>query len=97
MVSFGRSGGDEKVVHVFEYICSINAKFIVYWLEQMIDHCLKCHWGICKSEVHDIRFKEAVFRFERCLMLVSFFDTDIVVSPSDIELGEDPGIFYLGD
>ena len=64
----------------------------MYWLEQMVNHCLKHCWGVCKSEVHDIRFKEAVFRFERCLVLVSFFDTDIVVSPSDIELGEDPGI-----
>ena len=63
----------------------------------MVDHCLERGWGVCKSEVHDIRFKEAVFHFERCLVLISFFDMDIVVSPSDVEFGEDPGILYLGD
>ena len=96
MVSFGRSSGNEKIVHIFEYICTIDAEFIVYWLEQMVDHCLKHGWGICKSEVHDIWLEEAVFRLERCFVLVSF-DTDIVVSPSDIKFSEDPGVFYLSD
>ena len=48
-------------------------------------------------KVHDIWLEEAVFCLERCFVLVSFFDTDIVVSPSDIKFSEDPGIFYLSD
>ena len=64
-------------------------------------------WGIEERRQSDVSAysrakerivtKEAVFCFERCLVLVSFFDTDIVVSPSDIEFGEDPGVLYLGD
>ena len=32
---------------------------------------------------------------EGCLPLVPISDADVVVSPSDVELGEDLGVFYL--
>ena len=44
MMGSCRSGGDKEIIHVFEYICPIDAELIVNWLEQMIDHCLKCGW-----------------------------------------------------
>ena len=65
MVSFGRSSGDEEVIHILEYICSIDTEFIVYWLEQIVDHCLKCRWGVCKSEVHCYVLVERSARLER--------------------------------
>ena len=78
-------------------ICSINAEFVVDWLEQLIHHRLKCGWWICKSEVHNIGFEEAEFRFEHHLVLIPFLDVNIVISPSDIKFSKDPGIFCLSD
>ena len=97
MMGSGRSSGNEKIIHILEYICTIDAEFIVYWLEEMVDHCLKRGWRIGKSEVHDIRLEKSIFRFECCFVLVPFLDANIVVSPSDIEFRKDPGIFYLCD
>ena len=34
---------------------------------------------------------------EGCLPLISILDANVVVSPSDVKLGEDLGIFYLVD
>ena len=88
---------DEEIIHILEYIGTINTEFIVDRLEQMINHCLECGWGICKPKVHNIGLKEAIFCLECCFVLITFFDTDIVVPPPDIEFSKDPGIFYLGN
>ena len=52
----------------------------------MIHHGLECCWGIGESEIHYEGFKEAIFGFEGRFVFVPFFDTDVVVPPSDIKL-----------
>ena len=96
-MGLSRSCCDEKIVHIFQYIGTTNAEFIMDRLEQVIDHCLEHGWGVCESKVHDIRLKKAIFCFECCLVLISIFDMDVVVPPSDIKLSKDPGVFYLSN
>ena len=51
-----------------------------------VNHCLECCRGICETKEHDRWFEEAFGREEGCLPFVAFSDSDIVISPSDIEL-----------
>ncbi|KIJ60822.1 hypothetical protein HYDPIDRAFT_97867, partial [Hydnomerulius pinastri MD-312] len=61
--------------------------------EDVIHHRLERCWGVGKAEEHDRRFEEPAVSPEGGLPFVSFFDTDIVVSPAYVKLGEDFGVF----
>jgi hypothetical protein len=53
--------------------------------------------GIGKSEEHYLRLKQASISGERCLSFISCFDVDVVVSLTDIKLGEKASVLKAVD
>src|SRR5882724_11278895 len=57
-------------------------------LEYLIHHGLESGWAVGETEEHDQGFEKSSVCAESSLPLITFLDADIVVSPSDIKLGE---------
>src|SRR5882762_8703340 len=57
-------------------------------LENVIHHGLEGGWAVSETKEHHQRFRESSVGAECSLPFITFFDTDIVVPPSDIQLGE---------
>src|SRR5882757_10055762 len=57
-------------------------------LENVIHHGLEGGWAVSETEEHHQRFEESSVGAECSLPFITFLDTDIVVPPSDIKLGE---------
>jgi hypothetical protein len=57
-------------------------------MEDLIYHNLECRWTIGETKVHYQGLKETLIGLECCHPLVALSDTDIIVSPVHIELGE---------
>src|SRR6266545_3950753 len=54
--------------------------------KDVIHHCLKCFRRICNTKEHHKRFKRS-FTTSKChFPFVSFLDTDIVITPTNIHL-----------
>ncbi|KAF9799044.1 hypothetical protein IEO21_10626 [Rhodonia placenta] len=70
-------------------------------MEDVIHHRLEGGGGIGEAEEHHQGFIQFPVSHKGRLPLVTGFDPDIVISPSDIELGEERGtaelIHHLGD
>ena len=85
--SFGVSGfvwrEDEEIVHVDH-----QPPFGYHIPKRVIHESLECCWRVAKSEEHDCWFEKTSVCDKSRLSLVSIFDTDIVVSPSYVKLGE---------
>jgi hypothetical protein len=60
--------------------------------EDGIHQCLKRGRRVGEPEEHDARFEKALVRNEGCLPFIAFFDLDVVVTLTNIKLGEDPCI-----
>src|SRR5258708_21537961 len=76
--------GDENIGHVDEYLsCSDKV------LEGVVHHSLKGGGGITKAEEHNQRFKHPMIGLKSGLPFVAFLNSDVVVSPSDVELTKD--------
>ena len=60
-------------------------------VEQVVHHGLKGRRAVGKSEIHHQWFVESAVCPESSFPFIAFLDSDIVVSPSDIELGEEFG------
>ena len=54
----------------------------------MVHECLECGGCIAESEEHDGGFKESHESDESSFPLVFFLNTDVVVSPMNVKLGE---------
>ncbi len=80
------------VVHVYSYSSPLKFVFEDGVLEDIVHHGLKSCRRVGESEVHDCGFEETIPRFECCFPLVSFLDSYVVVSPSNIQLCVDVGI-----
>src|SRR6267378_2258060 len=63
--------------------------------EDMVHHRLERAGRISQSEEHDKRFEEAVFRFKGSFFFVSRFDSNVIITPADVELREDVGVLHL--
>ena len=76
-------GVDYSIVHVARENPSIypRSKF-------RINHCLERCRGVCQTEEHDRWFKETFGCEESSFPFVTFLNSDVVVSPSDVELRE---------
>ena len=61
----------------------------------MIHEGLECQRSIAETEKHDCGFIETEGSNECGLSLIFFMDVNIVISPSDIEFGEESGIFHV--
>jgi hypothetical protein len=64
-------------------------------VQLLVHHCLEHGWRVPESKEHYQWFPEPVFGLKGCFVLISFFDVDIIVSLSDIGLGEYLGILDL--
>jgi hypothetical protein len=78
-------GGNDNVVHVDE-----QPPFYCFFSEDVIHHCLEGGWRICQSKEHDHWFKQPFAGFEGGFVFISFFQMDVVVSPVNVELSEQP-------
>jgi hypothetical protein len=86
-VEFVVRGEYEKVVHVDD-----EPSFGNHVSERVIHETLEGCWEVGKSKKHYHGFEEAFVGDESGLPLMSVFDSDIIVPPSDVELGECFGI-----
>ena len=83
-VLFHRRREDEDVVQVY------NDRSCVDLLSKdLVHHPLERRRRVGEPEEHDRRLEQSTVRPERCLPLVSFLHVHVVVSPSDVHLGED--------
>ena len=89
-VGLGVRGGDKEVVHIDD-----EPSFGNHVSEQVVHELLERGGGVAKAKEHDRRFKESFACDEGHLPLIAIFDADIVVSPTDIELGEVASVFQL--
>ena len=56
------------------------------------------HWrSIAETEKHDYGFIETEGSNECGFPLIFFVNANIVISPSDIEFGEESGVFHVID
>jgi len=69
----------ENVIKVYE-----DMSLRDFDVEDVVHHCLEGSRGIGKSKKHDKRFKEALICSEGSFEFISFFDTNIIVPPSNI-------------
>ena len=81
----GRIGGvNEKVIHVDD-----KPSFRNHIAKRVIHETLEGGRGIGETKEHHHRFEEPFMGDEGSFPLMSIFDSDIIVSPLDVELGED--------
>ena len=81
----GHVGGiNEEVVHVND-----KPSFRDHIVKGVIHEVLESGRGIGETKEHHSGLEESFMSNEGSFPLMSIFDLDIVVSPSDIELGED--------
>ena len=85
-------GEDKEVIHVDD-----KPSFHNHVSEGVVHESLECRWGVGESEEHHSWFKEAFMCDEGSLPLVAILDAHVVVSPADIKLGEQFGIFEFVD
>ena len=81
----GHVGGiNEEVIHVND-----KPSFCDHIMKGVVHEALESGGGNGKTEEHHSGFKESLMGDEGSFPLMSIFDSDIIVSPSDIKLGED--------
>ena len=61
----------------------------------MVHEGLECQRSIAETEKHDCGFIETKGSNEYGLPLIFFINVNVVISPSDIELGEEGGVFHV--
>ena len=79
-----------QVVHV-----NLEPLFGDHVGENMVHECLKSRRGIAEPKEHYSRFKEAKQSDERSFPLVFLPDVNVVISPSNIKLGEQCRVFHI--
>ena len=82
-------GVNAKVVHV-----DLQSFFPEHVGKDMVHECLECGGCITESEEHDGGFEESHGSDESSFPLV-FLNTDIVVSPANVKLGEQSQFLHI--
>ena len=83
----GIRGEDEEVVHIDD-----EPSFCDHISKGVVHESLESGRGVSEAKEHDGWFEEAFMSDEGGFPLMSVFDADVVVAPSDIEFDEDLGI-----
>ena len=83
-------GEDEEIIHVDN-----KPSFSDHVSERIIHESLKGGRGVTQAKEHYCGFEQSFVSDESHFPLVSIPDADVIISPSDIEFGEDLGILYL--
>ena len=65
--------------------------------ENVVHERLKSRRGVAKPKKHDSGFKETKRGDERCFPLIFLSDADIVITPLNIEFGEQCGVLHVID
>ena len=86
----GVKGGNEEVIHVDD-----KPSFGDHVSEGVVHESLEHGRGITKTKEHHSWLKESFVGNEGCFPLMTILDTDVVVSPMNVELGEVVSIFQL--
>ncbi|KAI0289615.1 hypothetical protein B0F90DRAFT_1657115 [Multifurca ochricompacta] len=73
----------EDIIHVHHYFTSEDKV-----AEDVVHHGLKGGRRVGEAKEHDVWFKESLIGFKRRFALISFLNSDVIVSPSDIHFGE---------
>jgi hypothetical protein len=76
-------GSNDNIIHV-----NLDPSFLDFVLEYFIHHCLEGGWRVMQAKEHYCRLKQSFTSFECSFPLVTFFESDVVISPMNIELGE---------
>ena len=63
----------------------------------MVHECLEHRRSIAETEKHDCGFVEAEGSNEGGFPLIFFSNANIVISPSDVEFGEEGGVLHVID
>ena len=90
MKSESITGVNAKVIHV-----DLELLFCNHVREDVIHECLEYGRGITETEEHDCRFIETERGDKGCLPLVRFLNLNVVVLPTNIELGEIDKVLYV--
>ena len=53
--------------------------------EDRVHHGLKGSGRVGEAEEHDCGFEQSFVSEEGCLPLITFFDSDIIIAPADVE------------
>ena len=61
----------------------------------MVHEGLECGGSVAETEKHDCGFIETERSDECGLPLIFFTNANIVISPSDVEFGEESGVFHV--
>ena len=61
----------------------------------MVHEGLECQRSIAETEKHDCGFIETKGSNECGLPLIFFINANVVISRSDVELGEEGGVFHV--
>ena len=88
MLLLSLAAKDEDVIHV-----NNHNSFIYEFSEDVIHYHLECCQPVSEAEEYDQRFKQASVHLKSHLPCISLLNPYVVVSPSDVQLGE---IFHLG-
>ena len=83
---------DTEVIHI-----DFKPAFCDHIGKNVVHECLERGWGVAKSEEHYSGFKESKGGDECSFPLICLLDSDVVVSPSDVKLSEQGGIFHVID
>src|SRR6266436_6805982 len=78
-----RGGVNEYVVHIADGLIVVDEG-----VEDVVHHSLEGGRRVAQSEEHDEQLKEYLVHGEGCLPLISFFETDIVEAPVEVQGGE---------
>ena len=83
-------GVDSHIVHVdfkpllWKHIC-----------KDVIHECLECGGSIAESKEHDSGFEEFHGGNESSFPLILLSDANVVISPTNVELGKQGGFFHV--
>ena len=83
-MGFGVGGEDQEVIHIDE-----EPSFSYHVAERVVHESLECGGGIGHPEEHYERLEESSVCGEGAFPLMSVLDSDVVVSPPDVEFSEE--------
>ena len=65
--------------------------------EVEVHKCLECRWGAAKPKKHHRRFEQSKRRDEGSLPLITLFDSNVIISPLYVKLGEERELVEIVD
>ena len=89
----------EVILGVYSQIIHIDLEpsFGDHIGKNVVHECLKGRRGVAESKKHYSGFKETKRGDERCFPLIFLSDANVVITPSNIEFGEQCGVLHIID